>query len=158
MDARRLSDTAGPAGYRVLATWLAAAALFNLVWEILQLPLYTLYRQGAPWEIAYAIAHCTAGDVLIGGAAYAVGSLVAGTIAWPRCRTVAGLAGTVLVALAYTVFSEWLNVNVRQSWAYSEFMPQLFGIGVSPLLQWIAVPAAATLASRVLHREGVREA
>ena len=45
------------------------------------------------------------------------------------------------------MFSEWLNVVVRASWAYSEWMPviALAGqkFGLSPLLQWIVVPAAA---------------
>jgi hypothetical protein len=49
--------------------------------------------------------------------------------------------------IGYTVFSEWLNVVIRAAWAYSEWMPviPLFGhkIGLSPLLQWIVVPAVA---------------
>jgi hypothetical protein len=46
------------------------------------------------------------------------------------------------MALAYTVYSEWLNVHVRRSWAYSELMPTvpIIGIGVGSLLQWIALP------------------
>src|SRR5205807_9351338 len=53
----------------------------------------------------------------------------------------------LILGVAYTAFSEWLNIVVRQSWAYSERMPliPLFGfrIGLSPLLQWIIVPATA---------------
>jgi len=52
----------------------------------------------------------------------------------------------------YTVFSEWLNVVVRKSWAYSDLMPviSIFGLslGVSPLLQWMAVPTLALYVSR----------
>ena len=60
---------------------------------------------------------------------------------------------TVLFGLAYTIFSEWLNVVVRASWGYSDWMPivPIFGlrIGLSPLMQWLVVPAAAlALASR----------
>jgi hypothetical protein len=45
----------------------------------------------------------------------------------------------------YTVFSEWLNTEVRGSWAYSEFMPVLpvIDAGLSPLAQWIIIPFAA---------------
>lgn len=48
------------------------------------------------------------------------------------------------VGLAYTGFSEWLNVYVRQSWTYSALMPTMaFGtirIGLSPLAQWLIIP------------------
>jgi hypothetical protein len=29
----------------------------------------------------------------------------------------------ILFGLGYTVFSEWLNTQVRQSWSYTEAMP-----------------------------------
>jgi hypothetical protein len=54
--------------------------------------------------------------------------------------------------LGYTVVSEWLNIVVRRSWAYSSLMPVVslfgFGIGLSPLLQWIVVPTLALYAAR----------
>jgi hypothetical protein len=54
--------------------------------------------------------------------------------------------------LGYTVFSEWLNIVVRRSWAYSSLMPvvSLFGLGIglSPLLQWIVVPTLGLYAAR----------
>ena len=54
---------------------------------------------------------------------------------------------TIAFGLAYTVFSEWLNVVVRAAWAYADWMPIIpiagLRIGLSPLLQWIVVPGAA---------------
>ena len=52
---------------------------------------------------------------------------------------------TILGGLAYTVFSEWLNTEIRGSWAYSEWMPTLplIGAGLSPFAQWIIVPIVA---------------
>jgi hypothetical protein len=54
------------------------------------------------------------------------------------------LAATIL-GLGYTVYSEWLNVNVRETWAYTAWMPRIppLGTGLSPLLQWIVVPGLA---------------
>ena len=51
----------------------------------------------------------------------------------------------ILLGLGYTVFSEWLNTQVRQSWSYTEAMPLLppFGTGLTPFLQWVIVPAIA---------------
>src|SRR3546814_3759587 len=71
--------------------------------------------------------------------------LVAGTGEWPHDRfaTVAVLA--MLGGLGYTVFSEWLNTEIRASWAYTETMPRLplIGTGLAPLAQWIVVPLVA---------------
>jgi hypothetical protein len=55
---------------------------------------------------------------------------------------VAALA--VAFGVLYTVFSEWLNTEVRGSWAYAAAMPVVppFGTGLSPLAQWLVVPPA----------------
>jgi hypothetical protein len=47
--------------------------------------------------------------------------------------------------LAYTVFSEWLNTEIRGSWAYTAWMPALplIGSGLAPFLQWVLVPPLA---------------
>src|SRR5436309_3538846 len=55
------------------------------------------------------------------------------------------------ICVVYTAFSEWLNVVVRHSWAYSGSMPAIalgsVRIGLSPIAQWIIVPAARLLGS-----------
>jgi hypothetical protein len=47
-----------------------------------------------------------------------------------------------VLGIGYTVFSEWLNVDVRATWAYTEQMPVLppLGTGLTPLLQWLIIP------------------
>jgi hypothetical protein len=50
--------------------------------------------------------------------------------------------------MLYTAFSEWLNVSVRGSWDYALSMPQVFGIGLAPLIQWLVVPTLAILILR----------
>jgi hypothetical protein len=56
------------------------------------------------------------------------------------------------VGLGYTVFSEWLNVEVREAWAYAEAMPRLplLGTGLAPVLQWLILPPLALLGARGL--------
>ena len=79
--------------------------------------------------------------------------LLAGTKNWPRERFMAVAVVTVAFGVAYTGFSEWLNVYVRKSWAYSGLMPVLpiaGGIGISPLLQWVVVPTLALWCARRL--------
>ena len=123
--------------------YLGAMLIGNLAWEIGQLPFYTIWTEGTPGQIAFAVLHCTGGDVLIAAFSLALGWLLAGMPAWPHRRygTTAVLA--IAIALAYTVFSEWLNVSVRGSWAYAAIMPTVppFGTGLAPLLQWLVVPA-----------------
>lgn len=129
----------------VLRRYIGFVAVANLVWEMAQVPLYTIWAEETFGKIAFAVIHCTGGDILISGSAVLGALLVVGDERWPnaRFRTVAATA--VLAGLAYTIFSEWLNTEVRGSWAYSEWMPvlPLIGSGLAPFLQWLVVPSAA---------------
>jgi len=129
----------------VLRRYLAFTAAANLLWESAHLPLYTIWREAEAGKILFAVAHCTAGDILIATAALVTALVVVRNAAWPDdgYRQVAML--TIAIGLGYTIFSEWLNTEVRESWAYTEIMPTLpvLGTGLSPLAQWIAVPLVA---------------
>lgn len=107
------------------------------------MPLYTLWETATTGEIAFAVLHCTGGDLLIAAGALALAIVLFGRRTWPDRRYLVVAAATIGLALAYTVFSEWLNVDLRRSWAYRDTMPTLpvLGTGMSPLLQWIAIPA-----------------
>jgi len=118
--------------------------VLNLLWEIAQLPLYTLWNEGSPGFIAFAVIHCTLGDVAIGTLALLVALIATrarAVEAW-RWRQVALFL--VIPAVGYTVLSEWVNTIARGSWAYSALMPlvNLGGveIGLSPLAQWFFIP------------------
>ncbi len=125
--------------------YLAVSAGLHLVWEVFQLPLYTIWRTGTTREIGFAVVHCTGGDLLIATLSMGGAWLFFGNKHWPLVRRKQVVLATMTFGLAYTVFSEWLNTAVRQSWAYSDLMPTLpfLGTGVSPLLQWLVVPAIA---------------
>lgn len=126
--------------------YFSVIAVGNLVWESLHLPLYTIWQEGSRGENLFAVVHCTGGDLLIAASSLIGSLLFFGTPEWPRQRFARVAGSTILVGVAYTGFSEWLNVSVRRSWAYSDWMPVLpiaGGIGASPLLQWLVVPAVA---------------
>ena len=136
-----------------LRAYLATIAVGNLLWETLHLPFHRIWRAGSLGENAFAVVHCTFGDLLIALSALTLALVVTGDRAWPaaRFRHVAALA--VAFGLGYTAFSEWLNIIVRAAWAYSDLMPVVSVLGpdfgLSPLLQWIVVPLVAlTLARR----------
>ena len=70
------------------ATLARAGIIFlalNLAWEIAQLPLYTIWWTDPGSRIAFAAAHCTVGDLMIGAASLALALLLAGR-GWPEGR------------------------------------------------------------------------
>lgn len=125
-----------------LRRYIAFIAAANLVWEFAHMPLYTLWETGAAGEIIFAAVHCTGGDILIALSAVMLALFLAGTPAWPAVRTGRVVVLTVVLGLGYTLFSEWLNIEVRQAWAYRDLMPVIpvIDAGLSPVLQWIIIP------------------
>ena len=122
--------------------WLTAVRRYlffsvagNLLWEIAQVPLYTIWQTAKPGELAFAIMHCTAGDAIIAGTSLLAGLAAMGSANWPANRPVAGC--TILIGLGYTIYSEFLNTTIRHSWAYTDLMPVVPGlrIGLAPLAQ-----------------------
>jgi hypothetical protein len=71
--------------------------------------------------------------------------MMIGNRQWPQARSRVVALAAILGGLVYTVFSEWLNTEIRGSWSYTEWMPTLplIGAGLSPFAQWIAVPIFA---------------
>lgn len=128
--------------------WVALSLALNLVWEIAQLPLYTIVRTESIPRIAYAILHCTIGDALIALASFVVAGLATRHLYWPVTHPRIGGGISTALGLSYTVYSEWYNVYETGAWAYSESMPLVFGIGVAPLLQWLVIPLALLVVFR----------
>lgn len=138
--------------YRSESVWIFIAlrfipllAVLNLLWEAAQLPLYTLWYEAEWADIVYAVAHCTAGDMLIGFFALLIMLIVTRAGSIGTWRLVHVTAGTIALSVAYTVFSEWMNTVVHEHWTYSSLMPLLpaLGTGLSPVLQWVILPPLA---------------
>lgn len=128
----------------IFRRYLPRLAFCSLAWEAVQLPLYTLWAEPRLGWIAYAVAHCTVGDAMIGTVALVIALMLsrAGERAdWPRTRI-----GMLMVfpAVAYTLLSERINL-AQGNWAYSAWMPVLpwVEVGLAPLLQWLVVPLTA---------------
>lgn len=125
--------------FRRYLIWTAGA---NLTWEMLHLPLYTLWETGTTSTILWFLVRCTVGDVLIALSSLVFALMLLNRGDWPARAywRVASLA--LVLGLAYTLFSEWYNTKVAGLWAYSELMPvvPVIGVGLSPVAQWIALP------------------
>ncbi len=136
-----------PAWLTAIRAYLALTVAGHLLWEVLQLPLYTIWSTGSARELAFAVVHCTGGDILIALCGLIGALVLVGDRDWPQLAFGRVAAFAIVTGVLYTGFSEWLNTAVRASWTYSDRMPivPVLGarIGLSPLLQWIVVPAAA---------------
>jgi hypothetical protein len=141
-----LPRPAAGAWLRVLRRYLLFMALANVVWELAQLPLYTLWWEGSVGEIAFAVVHCTGGDLLIATSSLVLALLLFADGEWPEEGYSQVMATAIVCGVGYTIFSEWLNTTIRGSWAYTGQMPvvPILGIGLSPLAQWIVIPLAAS--------------
>lgn len=128
-----------------LRRYLLVIAIGNLIWEFAHMPLYTLWLTGTPSEIVFAAIHCTGGDILIALSALTAALILFGSHQWPERSFRRVALSTIAIGIGYTLFSEWLNIEVRQSWDYRDLMPVIpeIDIGLSPLVQWIAVPLLA---------------
>ena len=130
-----------------VGVYLGVTAVANLLWESLQLPLYTIWTTGTVREIAFAVLHCTAGDVLIASGALFLAIIVGRCWLWPLDNWTRLTALTIVFAVVYTAFSEWLNIYVRHAWTYAPIMPVFrigrIDLGLSPLAQWIVIPSVA---------------
>ena len=129
--------------------WSVLAFVLNLAWEMAHVRLYTVWEESSG-VIARALLHCTLGDVLIALAMFALAGIALWRADWPTSRPWTGGAIVVIGATAFTAWSEWYNVYRAGNWGYAAGMPLIFGIGLSPLLQWIILPAAMVGAFRAL--------
>lgn len=112
----------------------------SLVWEFAHSALYVDHGRGVR-HVLWTRLHCSFGDVLILLSAFWATAAVYRSWRWPESHDSAAATLFVGLGFGYTVWSEWFNTTVRQAWNYDPAMPQILGLGVSPLLQWLVVPS-----------------
>jgi hypothetical protein len=130
--------------------WSALAFVLNLTWEIAQVRLYTIWAAADGMSVAWALFHCSLGDVVIALAMFALAGMALWCGDWPVSRPWTGGVIVVIGAVAFTAWSEWYNVYRVGNWGYTASMPMIFGIGLSPLLQWLILPPVMVAAYRML--------
>lgn len=150
-------STAGAAAISAMimraGLWSALAFVFNLVWEIAHVRLYTLWVDADRLTVAWSLVHCTLGDVAIALTMFALAGIALRQTDWPVSFPWTGGAIITVGAVAFTAWSEWYNVYQIGSWSYTASMPMILGIGVSPLLQWLLLPPLMTVAYRAFCRK-----
>jgi hypothetical protein len=136
----------------ILLGYLPWFAALSLAWEIAHVRLYTLWTEADLAYIAFSIAHCTLGDVLIGSAALLSALILTRERVLAQWRWWRIAVLTALFGVGYTFFSEWMNITILRSWTYAESMPTFelagFEVGLSPLAQWFVVSPLALYLAR----------
>lgn len=133
--------------------WTAAVALtavLHYVWEMAQAPFFTNFVGVPLLRHAVACLVATLGDLLISGVSYFITAAAFGRLAWPLRRGWRGAAVVwVSIGLAKTALIERWAISTGR-WGYTPTMPQVFRLGLLPLLQWVVVPTATLVFLRRL--------
>lgn len=130
---------------RAAARYIAFLAVVNLIWEVAQLPLYSIWSFGSPAMLATVTLHGTAGNLVIMAWTLGLGWLCSGLPLLTRPLPYRFALFTVASGAIYTAASEWWHTQIARTWSYSPLMPLIPGtpIGLSPVLEWIILPALA---------------
>lgn len=135
---------------RIAALALVPYAL-HFAWEMGQAPLFATMRELPFWKGTAWCMRAAMWDVLISAVAYVAAALAALSVRWVQHPRMLHLAVYFGAGLAITVAIErWAVAGGR--WRYAPAMPTLFGIGLSPLLQWLIVPLLIAATVRVVIR------
>lgn len=131
---------------------LVLALPLELLWEIAQFPLYTVWHEGSWSYILYGLAHCTLGDLLILLIAYWILAALSRNREWYLYAVLPNGILFVLLGASYTVYSEIVNVRIKGTWGYTELMPVIpvIHVGAMPFLQWILIPPVLLWLMRLL--------
>jgi len=137
---------------------LVLALPLELLWEIAQFPLYTVWHEGEWSYILYGLAHCTLGDLLILLVVYWIVALLNRDRHWYLDGSIPHIFLFTLLGVIYTVYSEITNVRIKGTWDYTELMPIIPGveIGAMPFLQWLLIPPVLLWLMRLLTLSGAR--
>lgn len=135
--------------------WTLLLLPLELGWEVAHLPLYTSWQTKSTAVLAFDVLHCTAGDALIAFSSYLAAALLLRAPDWPKTAALRGLVLATALGTAYTIGSEWFHLRAGD-WAYEAAMPRVAGVGVSPLLQWLVLPALGVLLFRAQAKSATR--
>ncbi len=132
---------------------LMLAVPLQLLWEIAQFPLYTVWHEGDWSYILYGLIHCTLGDLLIMLCVFWLVSLLNQSRRWIFSPSFANFVLFTGFGLGYTIFSEIVNTRFKGTWGYTELMPivPFVEIGGMPFLQWLLIPPVLIWLMRLIN-------
>jgi hypothetical protein len=133
-------------GKRLAAVWIGGGWLLNLVWEVVQAPLFQ-DESGSTHHLGFCM-RASFVDVLLVGGLFLFMAAAAQSWRWWQAATwrfaTLAAAGSVV---AITIEQRALALG---DWTYAAHMPLVpgFGVGWSPVLQMMIVPPLLAAVSR----------
>ena len=124
--------------------------LLNFIWEVTQMPLYLSDQMGTRNFGAFLVIHWRVSlfDALFVVVAYILTSLIVADKYWIKHKRAVPWVIFFSGLVVWQAGIEYYSVYIYHRWAYSALMPTIFSVGLSPLLQMIALPLIAILFSR----------
>lgn len=135
---------------RAFAIVLATYAL-HFAWEMGQASLFARMDRLPFWTATAWCARAAGWDVVIGAAAFSAAALAGRRALWIQRRAWWPFAIYFAVGLGVTIAIERWAIAVGR-WQYRDAMPTIAGIGLTPLVQWIVVPATILVVVRWVTR------
>lgn len=133
-----------------MAVLIVIAFLIFGTWEWIQTPFF-IDSTNEINQIVWNRVHCTMGDIMILLSTYLILMLIKRRYISISNLNKNDIIILTIMGLSYTVFSEYLNVHIRESWGYSELMPiiPVLKAGLIPLMQWIILPSLILNSSKI---------
>lgn len=122
--------------------WVLVVFAMHFVWEMAQAKWYAS-MQGLPfWPATVLCMRAAAMDILITLVSFIAAAWVARSSRWALQGTPPPMVVFFAIGLAITIAIELFALSTGR-WRYDPRMPRILGFGLAPLLQWVAIPAAA---------------
>lgn len=134
-----------------LLVWAGLALAVHIPWELAQLPLYALWQDPDTLRLASHLIKTLLGDVLIATGFYLGAGLVFRDMDWPPRHARHGAWLLATVGLVFAVCREGYHVYLADTWMYAPAMPLVFGLGLTPLLQWLLLSPLMVIIVRHLR-------
>jgi hypothetical protein len=132
---------------RDIAVLALGGYALHFTWEMAQAPLFATMKELPFWTATAWCARAAGWDVVISAAAYVCPAFAVRNALWVRRCTALGYAVYFAFGLLVAILIERWAVGSGR-WRYDEAMPAIAGIGVTPLAQWVIVPAVIAWLAR----------
>jgi hypothetical protein len=133
----------------------AFSFVFNFVWEALHSVYLFEDHDFSSLRYVMMVISASARDSLIILAMYFGVAAVSRKLLWVSRREKRWALAFVLIGLVVAAVIEYRAVYLESIWAYNPYMPTLFGIGVSPLVQLsVTGMLAIAITEKLLCHEG----
>lgn len=114
----------------------------NLIWEIVQMPLFNSYPEATFLGVNIACIQASAGDAVMLVVAFWIVAGLLNSREWIFHLSIFRIVLFLVPGLVFTILAEQLATGSLNRWEYGDLMPTLpfLGTGAAPVVQWLIIP------------------